>query len=155
VKGNHSIKLGGNFQKAYTNSLRNNARSGFDEFGYASVAGYVSPTATDDPVTDQIAELLVGKADFANRNFGDTHRHIYQNSFGLYAQDDWKIKPRLTLTFGLRWDINGALSETNNELYTTAFRPWIRPSRARHQPALPFGLARLRAAAWPCLGCVR
>ena len=28
VKGNHTIKLGGNFQRAYTNSLRNEARSG-------------------------------------------------------------------------------------------------------------------------------
>ena len=28
VKGNHTIKLGGNFQRAYTNSLRNNARTG-------------------------------------------------------------------------------------------------------------------------------
>ena len=28
VKGNHTIKLGGNFQRAYTNSVRNDARSG-------------------------------------------------------------------------------------------------------------------------------
>ncbi len=28
VKGNHTIKLGGNFQRAYTNSLRNEARTG-------------------------------------------------------------------------------------------------------------------------------
>ncbi len=28
VKGNHSIKFGGNYQSAYTNSLRNRARTG-------------------------------------------------------------------------------------------------------------------------------
>jgi hypothetical protein len=112
VKGNHSIKLGGNFQHAYTNSVRNDARSGFDEFGYASVA---APTATDDPVTDSIAELLLAKADFASRNFGDSQRYIYQNSVGFYGQDDWKITPRLTLTYGLRWEINGALSEKKGQ----------------------------------------
>jgi len=27
-----------------------------------------------------------------------------ENQFGLYAQDDWKIKPNLTLSYGIRWD---------------------------------------------------
>lgn len=36
TKGNHGIKLGGNYQTAYTNSLRNRARTGLC-FGYASV----------------------------------------------------------------------------------------------------------------------
>ena len=56
----------------------------------------------------------LGKADLANRNFGDTHRHIIQKSVGFYAQDDWKVRPRLTLTFGLRWEVNGALGEKEN-----------------------------------------
>ena len=37
VKGNHSIKIGGNVQTAYTNSLRNRARSGFLIYGYIPV----------------------------------------------------------------------------------------------------------------------
>src|SRR6185437_1449440 len=43
-----------------------------------------------------------------------THRHILQKSVGFYAQDDYKIKPNLTLSYGLRWDINGAIGEQNN-----------------------------------------
>jgi hypothetical protein len=101
VKGNHSIKFGGNYQSAYTNSLRNRARTGL-VMGYYS--GYVG----------EIEQLLLGKADLADRNFGDTHRHIIQKSVGLYAQDEWRIRPRLTLTLGLRWEVNGALGEKDN-----------------------------------------
>ena len=109
VRGNHTIKLGGNFQRAYTNSLRNNARTGL-LLGYFT---YYASMSTD-PIQDSVEELLLGKADNANRAFGDTHRHLVQNSVGFYAQDDWKIKPRFTLTFGLRYDIFGNLRDRNN-----------------------------------------
>lgn len=109
VKGNHTIKLGGNFQRAYTNSLRNNARTGM-LLGYFLY--YTSMSA--DPIQDSIEELLLGKSDNANRSFGDTHRHLVQNSVGFYGQDEWKIKPRLTLTFGLRYDIFGNLRDRDN-----------------------------------------
>jgi hypothetical protein len=109
VKGNHTVKLGGNFQRAYTNSLRNNARTGM-------LLGYFTYNApiSGDPIQDSIEELLLGKADNANRAFGDTHRHLVQNSVGFYIQDDWKIKPRLTVTFGLRYDIFGNLRDRSN-----------------------------------------
>ena len=101
VKGNHSIKFGGNYQTAYTNSLRNRARTGL-------VMGYASGSV------GEVEQLLLAKADLADRNFGDTHRHIVQKSVGFYAQDEWKVRPRLTLTLGLRWEVNGALGEKDN-----------------------------------------
>jgi hypothetical protein len=111
VKGNHTIKIGGNFQRAYTNSLRNNARTGM-LLGYFTYYTYMAYPY--NAVQDSIEQLLLGKADNANRAFGDTQRYLTQNSLGLYVQDDWKIKPRLSLTFGLRYDINGNLKEKNN-----------------------------------------
>ncbi len=107
VKGNHSIRFGGNYQKTYTNSLRNRARTGL-------FLGYIPFSSDGDPITSAVEQLLLGKVDSASRNFGDTHRHLFQKSVGFYIQDDWKIRPRLTLTLGLRYDIFGAMGEQNN-----------------------------------------
>jgi hypothetical protein len=108
VKGNHTIKLGGNFQRAVTNSLRNNARTGL-ALGYFSYYASINGGVADD-----VEELLLGKADLADRSFGDTARNIYQNSVGIYAQDDWKIRKNFTLSYGLRYEVNGTMRDKNN-----------------------------------------
>jgi len=44
---------------------------------------------------------------------GETNRHFRSRQAGLYAQDGFKIKPNLTVTYGLRWDWDGPLYEKN------------------------------------------
>jgi outer membrane receptor protein involved in Fe transport len=38
---------------------------------------------------------------------------VYEKRFGFYAQDNYRVTPRLTLTPGLRWDIKPAFHERN------------------------------------------
>ena len=38
---------------------------------------------------------------------------LLSQNFSLYGQDTWKIRPGLTLTYGLRWDINPPLKGKN------------------------------------------
>jgi hypothetical protein len=51
------------------------------------------------------ADFLLGKADSIFQGAGEAGA-TSQWMFGLYAQDQYKIKPNLTLTAGLRWDPN-------------------------------------------------
>jgi len=45
---------------------------------------------------------------------------LLSRNFSLYGQDAWKIAPRLTLTYGLRFDVNPALrgKDSSSEPFT-------------------------------------
>jgi hypothetical protein len=45
---------------------------------------------------------------------GNTLRHTTQNGFGFYAQDSFRLTPRIMLNYGLRWDYYAVVSEKNH-----------------------------------------
>lgn len=63
--------------------------------------------------------LVTTNDDFNTTTFlqGNGNRYFRSNETGLYLQDKFQIQPNLSLTFGVRYDWNGAFSEKYGHLY--------------------------------------
>jgi len=129
TKGKHSFKFGGNYQYASTFSLRNRARPVL--------------TSVQGNFETLIDQLLTGRLDEVSRSFGDTSRHLYQPSMGLFFQDEWKLTPRVTVSYGLRWDVNGALGDADKN--ASNFFPCAPPEPTVCAPTgFPNGLVQVQ-----------
>jgi hypothetical protein len=45
---------------------------------------------------------------------GDFLRHLQNEGYGLFVQDDWRVTPKLTVNLGLRYELNTVVKESNN-----------------------------------------
>ncbi len=63
-----------------------------------------------------MADFLAGFVDGGFQYGGNSTRHTFENNFGFYIQDGFRLTPRLTLNYGLRWDYFGVVQEKNNLL---------------------------------------
>ena len=63
------------------------------------------------------ADFLIGAA--SNYNQADSHAFYLRNRYaGVFAQDTFQLSPKLTLNYGLRWDLLPPWSEKLNQLQT-------------------------------------
>jgi hypothetical protein len=65
---------------------------------------------------DDLTDFLSGTVDGGFQYSGDSTRHTFENNFGFYGQDSFRVSPRLTVNYGLRWDYYGVVGEKNNLL---------------------------------------
>jgi hypothetical protein len=111
VKGKHTYKMGGLFEMVE-----------YDGFGQQNIQGQAG---FNRRVTGQIGDLanLTGNG-FASFLLGGavngnihTPRYIPQRYpyWGAYFQDDWRVTRRLTLNYGLRYDVNIAPYAANDQ----------------------------------------
>jgi hypothetical protein len=94
VRGAHVIKMGGDLRKIQDNSL--SAVNSRGIFTFASLNSF-----------------LAGQPSQWLQLFGNTRRGFRTGLYGFFLQDDWRIRPTLTLNLGFRWEIQGALSEAH------------------------------------------
>jgi len=74
-------------------------------FSYAQFAEFTGMTATN-------GGALSGASAFSDVEASEGDALLAQN-VSVYGQDTWKITPKLTTTFGLRWDIDPPLKGKN------------------------------------------
>jgi hypothetical protein len=103
VRGSHSIKLGGEFRRTQINMSQGIAANGFFVF---------APFPTNNP----FANFLIGAPVVFFQAGGDFHRGLRSFDVSGFAQDQWRVSRKLTLNYGLRYEINSPFAEIRDRL---------------------------------------
>ena len=138
IKGNHNMKFGGEFRQVrmYTDRL------GGVTYAFSNLNAFLANTPTITVNGDVSAP-----SPFNNGATGN--RLAKTEMFSAYAQDEFKLKPTLTMSYGLRYEYYTPMREDRNlvVLYNTVTggldapgsRPFYQSSKAAFGPRL--GLA--------------
>jgi hypothetical protein len=112
VKGNHTFKFGADAR-----------RMRFDQHLFFEVNGYYNYFGTGVNATgfsDLYPDYLLGLPDQYQQGAAQVE-NVRATSFYTFAQDSWKVRPNLTLNYGLRWEFNSPLTDIGHHVQT--FRP--------------------------------
>lgn len=117
IRGNHSLKFGFEFkpiQFPFFQVPEPHGELGFarTETAYPSASADTGGTNgyLDSDTGDPIASFLLGAIDsgqISTTNFISSTRQAWAG----YAQDDWKLTPKLTLNIGVRYDLWSPIGE--------------------------------------------
>lgn len=101
IKGRHTVKMGGEFDKAYQN---------YTGWGDVSSGNFVfNGQMTGSPYAD----FLLGQV-YGWYVYDDPETGARGKNAALFAQDNWTVTSHLAVNAGLRWQYQGGWSEVHN-----------------------------------------
>ena len=111
LHGTHTFKFGPEYR--YATVTEGSFRGAKGQFQFSG-GGAFCPAPTD--CSTGLEDFLAGVPTFGKISYGDPLRHLTQNMFAIFAQDDWRITRRLTLNLGVRYEYAAPMKEQHNLL---------------------------------------
>jgi outer membrane receptor protein involved in Fe transport len=119
VHGQHEIKFGFDGRIHQINYIQTNAPVGF--FSFNADGSYACPSGFDACGGDSMASFLMGQLTqgCASNGCGSSYEIQFRPAttnyqYGFFAQDNWKVNPKLTLNLGLRYDVTLPRTDRHN-----------------------------------------
>jgi Carboxypeptidase regulatory-like domain/TonB dependent receptor len=95
--GKHTLRFGGDYRYGTVNYFRATEGRGRVDF-------------------DSLEDFAAGNVEKWEKLYGDPQRNVNLKSVGFFIQDGYRIKPRLTINMGLRYDITAPIEDSNDLL---------------------------------------
>ncbi len=122
TKGAHSLRLGGGVTRIQTNGLH--MFPGGGTWSFANISSFFQdvPSSFQGPCYYNNPQFTGGEPGcvFANGQPLATPQALHdarETDFNVYVQDDWKIRPTITLNIGLRYEPTTNPHDATNQLY--------------------------------------
>jgi hypothetical protein len=130
TQGTHAIKVGGRARQDDLSNFSTNNFNGSYTFSLASgtnaqcLAGYTDPTSlTLYAVTEQLLSQGVPTSTIQAEGCGPTQLtlssgipliKVRQFDLGMFVQDDWRLRPNLTVSTGIRYETQNNIKDHND-----------------------------------------
>ena len=109
-RGNHNVGLG-----IEARAIRNDVIGQQDPRGTFGFTG--AATGLD------FADFLLGLPQTSSIGFGNPDKQFHGSSYAAYVTDDWRVRPSLTFTFGVRWEYETPITEAQGRLANLGVAP--------------------------------
>ncbi len=112
--GKHNSKFGAQLFRVQNNYFQNNTGGLLGSFSYNGV--FTGNPGVSQTVGYDFADFLLDYAAgySVSLQTGDVGQRQYR--FAVFAQDDFKVTPKLTFNYGLRWEYDQPVYEVNNKI---------------------------------------
>ncbi|MCI0389691.1 MAG: TonB-dependent receptor [Acidobacteria bacterium] len=120
IVGTHSFKFGGEFRRVRYNQIGGVVTRGRFNFDGRYTQNPLLPVAQRGG--QPFADFLLGHFNNSEGQVGAPIANFRSNYFALFFQDNWKITPKLTVNYGLRWENDQPFQDKHDAIVNIDFR---------------------------------
>jgi trimeric autotransporter adhesin len=126
IHGKHNMRFGGDYRRVHRDFLAGSNATGSFTFTGLFTEQFTDQNGAEEPVFgtgSALADLLLGLPQSTTINSTLAKSYLRDNVFDAYALDDWRIRPSLTINYGVRWEFFAPYTEKYNHLADVATDP--------------------------------